>query len=83
MRGEGGGEVLANTYVQPFTWRPNKLWRSNTIPMTEPILVPAAFVISNCTGKYVPKSTAIITFFKKIIEVHGYIGVKSNFETFL
>jgi hypothetical protein len=29
------------------------------------------------------QGTAIMMFFKKIIEVHGYIGVKSNSKTFL
>jgi hypothetical protein len=39
--------------TQLCTWRPNKFWRSNSIPMTvtEPILVPAAFVINNCTDR--------------------------------
>ncbi len=36
-------------------------------------------------GKPLPvqQGTAIMMFFKKIIEVHGYIGVKSNSKTFL
>jgi hypothetical protein len=33
--------------------------------------------------KYIYYGTAIMMFFKKIIEVHGYIGVKSNSKTFL
>jgi hypothetical protein len=38
---------------------------------------------NSSTRTYVHQDTAIMMFFKKIVEVHGYIGVKSNSKTFL